>query len=107
MARKYPLSDVGSDSDALNVNIDVVGEIPRHPEPSSVDAREVSRNPRGDEIEPNGSSSDVGSDISSSVGQIHIDERMNQEETANSISSGISDLPQWLRRVTSVSYFGT
>ena len=31
VARKYPLSDVGCDSDALNVNIDVVGEIPRHP----------------------------------------------------------------------------
>ena len=34
VARKYPLSDVGCDSDALNVNIDVVGEIPRHPDPA-------------------------------------------------------------------------
>ena len=31
------MSDVGCDSDALNVNIDVVGEIPRHPEPGSAD----------------------------------------------------------------------
>ena len=51
MARKYRLSDVGCDSDALNVNIDVVGEIPRNPEPGSADAREVSRNPRDDEFE--------------------------------------------------------
>ena len=33
VTRKYPLSDVGCDGDALNVNIHVVGEIPRHPEP--------------------------------------------------------------------------
>ena len=31
VARKYPLIDVGCDSDALNVNIDIVGEVPRHP----------------------------------------------------------------------------
>ena len=31
VARKYPLSEVGRDSDAQNVNIDVVGEILRHP----------------------------------------------------------------------------
>ena len=43
MARKYPLSDVGYDSDALNVNIDVVSEIPRHPKPGLADAREVAR----------------------------------------------------------------
>ena len=43
MARKYPLSDIGCDSDALNVNIDVVGELPRHPKPGSADAREVVR----------------------------------------------------------------
>ena len=50
VARKYPLSDVGCDSDTLNVNIDVVGEIPRHPEPVSADAREVARNPRDDDV---------------------------------------------------------
>ena len=50
MARKYPLSDVGCDSDALNVNIDVVGEMPRHPDPGSADAREVARNPRDDDV---------------------------------------------------------
>ena len=35
------MSDVGCGSDALNVNIVVVGEIPRHPEPGSADVREV------------------------------------------------------------------
>ena len=50
MARKYPLSDVVCDSDALNVNIDVVGEVPRHPEPVSANAREVARNPRDDDV---------------------------------------------------------
>ena len=34
MARKYPLSDVGCDSDALNVNVDDVGQIPRHQSPA-------------------------------------------------------------------------
>ena len=56
VAHKYPLSDVGCDSDALNVNIDVVGETPRHPEPGSTDAREVARNPRDDDIMSNDSS---------------------------------------------------
>ena len=53
VARKYPLGDVGSDSDALNVNFDIVGEIPRHPEPGSADAREVTRNPRDDDVMSN------------------------------------------------------
>ena len=44
VARKYPLSDVGCDSDALHANVDVVGEIPRHPEPGSANALEVARN---------------------------------------------------------------
>ena len=39
MARKYPLSDIGCDSDALNVNIDVLGEIQSHSEPGSADGR--------------------------------------------------------------------
>ena len=50
VAHKYPLSDVGYDSDAQNVNIDVVGEIPRHPEPVSADSREVARNPRDNDV---------------------------------------------------------
>ena len=50
VAHKYPLSDVGCDSDALNVNIDVGGEISRHSEPGSADAREVARNPRDDDV---------------------------------------------------------
>ena len=41
----YLLSDFGSDRDALNVNVDVAGEIPRHPKPGPADAREVERNP--------------------------------------------------------------
>ena len=56
VARKYPLSSVGCDSDALNVNIDVVGKIPRHPEPGSADAREVARNSRDDDVMSNDSS---------------------------------------------------
>ena len=50
MARKYPLSDVGCDRDALNVNIDVVGKIPMHPGPGSADAREVARNSRDEDV---------------------------------------------------------
>ena len=69
MARKYPLSDVGFDSDTLNVNIDVAGKITRHPEPGSADAREVARNPRDGDVMSNELSSDVGSDISSSLEQ--------------------------------------
>ena len=46
-------TDVGCDSDALNVNIDVIGEIPKHPEPGSADAREVVRDPRDDDIMSN------------------------------------------------------
>ena len=59
VARKYPLSAVGCDSDALNVNIDVVGKIPRHPESGSADLRKVARNPRDDDVMSNDSSSDV------------------------------------------------
>ena len=50
MARKNPLTDVGCNSDALNVNVDIVGEIPRHSEPGSADAREVARNPRDNDV---------------------------------------------------------
>ena len=53
MARKYPLSGVGCDSDALNVNIDVVGGIPRHPDSDSAHAREVARNPHDDDSHVN------------------------------------------------------
>ena len=57
MVRNYPLSDVGYYSDVLNVNIDVVEEIPRHPEPGSADTSEVVRNPRDDEVMSNDSPS--------------------------------------------------
>ena len=70
MARKDPLSDVGCDSDAMNVNIDVVGDILWHPEPGSADAREVARNPRDDDVMSNDSSSDVNSDVSSALERI-------------------------------------
>ena len=65
MARKYPLSEVGCDSDVLNVNIDMAGEIPSHLEPGSANAREVARNPRDDDVMSNDLSSDVNSDVSS------------------------------------------
>ena len=83
MARKYPLSDFGCDSDALNVNIDVVGEIPRHPGPGSADAREVARNPRDDDVMSNDSSSDVNSDVSSSLEQITFDDNIDRRDTNN------------------------
>ena len=51
VACMYPLSEVGCSSDALNVNVDVVREILRHPEPVSADAREVACNPHDDEFE--------------------------------------------------------
>ena len=81
VARKYPLSDVGCDRDALNVNIDVVGEIPRHPNPGTADAREVERNPRDDEVMSNDSSSDVNSDVSSSLEQMTFDDGIDQRDT--------------------------
>ena len=78
---KYPLSDVGCDSDALNVNIDVVGQIPRHPEPGSADAREAALNPRDEDFMSNDSSSYVNSDVSSSLEQIKLDDGINQRDT--------------------------
>ena len=81
MVRKYPLSDVCCDSDALNVNIDVVGEIPRHPDLRSADAREVARNSRDDDVIFNDSSSDVNSDVSSSLEQITFDDGVDQRDT--------------------------
>ena len=76
----YPLSDVGCDSDALNVNIDVVGEILRHTEPGSADAREVARNPRDDDVMSNDSSSDVNSDVSSCLEKITLDDGIDQRD---------------------------
>ena len=75
------MSDVGCGSDALNVNIDVVSGIPRHPEPGSEDAREVARNPRNDDVMSNYSSSDVNSDVSSSLDQITFDDDIDQKDT--------------------------
>ena len=43
VARKYSLSDVTSDSDALNVNKNIVGEKPCHHGPFSLDQRGVAR----------------------------------------------------------------
>ena len=85
VARKYPLSDVGRDSDALNVSIVVVGEIPRHPEPGSADAREVARNPRDDDVMP----LDIDSYISSSSGQITFGDDIVQKDT-NHIACAVS-----------------
>ena len=72
MARMYPLSDVGCDSDALNINIDVVGEIPRHSEPGSADEREVARILRDDDVMSNDLSSDVNIDISFRLEQLRL-----------------------------------
>ena len=74
MARMYPLSDFGCDSDALNVNVNVVGEISNHPEPGSANAREVARNPRDEDVMSNDSSLDVNSDVSSGLEQITFDD---------------------------------
>ena len=89
MAHKYPLSDVGCDSDALNVNIDVVAEISRHLEPRSADAREVARNPRDDNVMSNDSSSDVNSNVSSGLEQITVDDGIYQRDT-NHTSCAVS-----------------
>ena len=89
VAHKYLLSDVGCDSDALNVNIDVVDTISRHPEPGSADAREVARNPRDDDVMSNDSSSDVNSDVSSSLDQITFDDDIDQKDT-NHIACAVS-----------------
>ena len=89
MARKYPLSEVGCDSDVLNVNIDMAGEIPRHLEPGSANAREVARNPRDDDVMSNDLSSDVNSDVSSSLEQITLDDGIDQRDT-NHTSCAVS-----------------
>ena len=77
---KYPLSDVGCERDALNVNIDVAGEIPRHPDPGSADTRQVASSPRDNDIISNDSSSDVDSDVSSSLEQITFDGGIYQRD---------------------------
>ena len=89
VTRKYPLSDVGCDSDALNVNIDVVGEIPRHPEPGSADARDVARNTQDDDVMSTDLSLDVDSDISSSLEQITFGDDIVQKDT-NHIACAVS-----------------
>ena len=80
VARMYPLSDVGCERDALNVNIDVAGEIPRHPDPGSADTRQVASSPRDNDIISNDSSSDVDSDVSSSLEQITFDGGIYQRD---------------------------
>ena len=65
MARKYPLSDVASDRDALNVNHDIVGETPRHPGLGPKEARVATRKPLVDGMELNNSLLDVDSNIGS------------------------------------------
>ena len=77
----YPLSDVGCDSDALNVNIDVFGYIPRYPDPVSADACEGARNPRDHDVKSSDLSSDVDSGISSSLEKTTIDEDITQKDT--------------------------
>ena len=89
MARMYPLSDFGCDSDALNVNVNVVGEISNHPEPGSANAREVARNPRDEDVMSNDSSSDVNSDVSSGLEQITVDDGIYQRDT-NHTSCAVS-----------------
>ena len=83
------MSDVGCDSDALHVNIDVVDEIPRHPDPGSADAREVARNPRDEDVMSNDSSSDVNSDVSSGLEQITVDDGIDRRDT-NHTSCAVS-----------------
>ena len=60
----YPVGDAGCDSDALNVNFDIFGEIP---ELGLADALEVISNPRDGKFESSDSSLDVGDDIGSRV----------------------------------------
>ena len=89
VARKYPPSDVGCDSDALNVNFDIVGEIPRHPEPGSADACEVARNPCDDDVMSNDSSAYVNIDVRSNLEQITFDDGIDQRDT-NHTSCAVS-----------------
>ena len=46
VSHMYLLSDVGCYSDAQNAKYDIVGEIPRHPDLGSADARKVEHNVR-------------------------------------------------------------
>ena len=89
MARMYPLSDVGCDSDALNFNVDIFGEMPRHPDPGSADTREVARNLRDDDVKSNDFSPGVDSDISSTLEKITFDNDIDQEDT-NHIARAVS-----------------
>ena len=73
----YPLSGFGFDSDALNFNYDINGEILRHPDLGSTDAREVARY---GEFKSSDSLSDVGDDIGSNIEQVITDGDNNLEE---------------------------
>ena len=72
VARKYPLSDVAYDSDALNVEHDIVGVTPRPPGLGPNDARVATRKQLGDDMELDNSSSDVDNNIGSCTEQLKV-----------------------------------
>ena len=74
MARKYPLSDVASNSDALNVDYDIVGVTPRHLRLGPNDARVATRKPLVDDMELDNTSSDVDSNIGSCTERIKVND---------------------------------
>ena len=71
VARRYSLSDVIFDRDAPNVNSNVAGEIPRHPDPVLSNAREVARNTGDDEFKSSDLSSDSVMNIGSHLEQLN------------------------------------
>ena len=70
MSGKFPLSNVACDSDALNVDHDIVDVTPRHPGLGPNDARVATRKPLVDDMELIKSSSDVDSNIGSCTEQL-------------------------------------
>ena len=84
-------------SSTTTVNVNVVGEIPRHQDPGLVDARELTRYPRNEEFKLHEFSSDVGSYINSSV------ERIKTIEDIKSGRDGHFDLFE-VFRITSSGY---
>ena len=73
-ARQYSLSDVACNSDALNVDHNIIGVTPRHPGLGPNDARVATRKPLVDDMELDNSSSDNDSHIGSCTKHLKVND---------------------------------
>ena len=71
MARKYPLSDVASDSDTLNVDNDIVGETLSRHEPDLSDSHGRARKYRLSDVASDSDAEIVNNDIVSKTPSRH------------------------------------